>query len=108
MNGGEVYITVQGEEINSVGLFAAGSSDPDGGSVSGSFRLDWTYEGGFSGLLGWTVTPKLPNGNSLTPITIVPDKNSVEHTNEIIKDAFKGKNALYPQEVINWGCGITL
>lgn len=101
---GQAYVRVQASAAT-FGLNAAGSG---GGSVSGGFRLDWTYSGGFSDIMGWTITPKLPNGTSLPPITITPDETSVENTNIAIINALKGRNALYPQEVVNWGCGTTV
>ncbi|GEM_PF-4814338 len=101
---GQVYVTVEAQATT----YSATAVGSGGGSVSGSFRIDWTYGGGFSSVLGWAVTPVLPNGGSLPTITITPDPNSVENTNQIIKNAFSGQNALYPQTIINWGCGITL
>ena len=75
---GQVYVTVEAQATT----YSATAVGSGGGSVSGGFRIDWTYGGGFSGVLGWAVTPKLPNGGSLPTITITPDPNSVENTNQ--------------------------
>ena len=102
---GSVYVSVPYEPVEAYAASPyAVRSTGSSGSVTGSFRIDWAFDGGISGE-GWTIPPK----KKFPPLTITPVPGDVEATNKAISDALSGKNYYYVDYILTeWYCGETL
>ena len=106
---GQAYVKVQADVGNDYAKDINGSS-VGGGSVSGSYILNWTFANGFTNYT-WTI-PEFTNpttGRYFPPITITPIANDVDGTNQLISENFYGKASYYTNYIIDdLSCGMSV
>lgn len=107
MTDGIAYVRVQADErSNDIQTLAGSGDNPGGGVTYGSYRLMWSFEGGFQDIGGWNI-PGIDGRFPSISITFVA--GDVEATNQAISAALNGKNYYYVDYILNTlYCGQTI